>query len=106
MNVSQLKSFIVAFAALGFAPGLQAQAPLANRPATERLAHACGGCHGPNGHALAPTPTLAGMSENEFVRIMGEFKSGARASSIMNRIARGYTDKDILAMAAFFNQQK
>jgi sulfide dehydrogenase cytochrome subunit len=109
MKISQLKKFRLlapAIAALAAPSGLQAQAPAANRPSAETMAHACGGCHGPRGHALAPTPTLAGMSESEFVRFMGEFKSGARVSSIMNRIARGYADEDIVALAAFFNQRK
>ena len=79
--------------------------PLAKRPSVERMAHACAGCHGSFGHAIAPTPTLAGKSEEDFVKAMQDFKSGQRDSSIMNRIAKAYTDEDIASMAQFFKKQ-
>lgn len=83
----------------------EAAEPAAHRPDAEHLAHACGGCHGTYGHSLAPTPTLAGKPEDEFVAAMREFKSGQRVSSIMNRIAHAYTDEDFAAMAQFFKKQ-
>ena len=76
--------------------------PAANRPSVERMAHACAGCHGTYGHSQPPTPALAGKSEEKFVAAMREFKSGERVSSIMNRIASGYTDDDFIAMAQLF----
>ena len=79
--------------------------PAANRPSVERMAHACAGCHGTLGHSIPPTPILSGKPEAEFIKTMQEFKSGQRESSIMNRIAKGYTDEDIHAMAKFFKKQ-
>jgi len=84
---------------------VEAAEPAARRPDVERLAHACAGCHGTYGHSQAPTPTLAGKPEEEFTTLMNEFKSGRRISSVMNRIARAYTDEDIAAMAQFFRKQ-
>lgn len=85
------------------APG--ASEPSALRPNVERLAHACAGCHGTYGHSLAPTPSIAGKSEEEFIALMLDFKSGRRVSSVMNRIAQGYTDEDFAALAKFFHKQ-
>ena len=84
---------------------LEAAEPAAHRPDVERLAHACGGCHGTYGHSLAPTPAIAGNPEEDFIAAMRDFKSGKRVSSVMNRIARGYTEEDIRAMAHFFKNR-
>lgn len=87
------------------ASSLQAAEPAARRPDTERLAHACAGCHGTYGHSLAPTPSIAGKPEDEFIAAMHDFKSGQRVSSIMNRIAPAYTDEDVSRMAQFFKNR-
>ena len=93
------------FAILTAATSLQAAELAAHRPATERMAYACAGCHGTNGHGIAPTPSIAGKPEDDFVKAMLDFKSGKRESSIMNRIARAYTEEDIEAMAHFFKKR-
>jgi sulfide dehydrogenase cytochrome subunit len=87
-------------------PSLEAAPTATLRPSAEAIAYACAGCHGVGGHALAPTPSLAGKPEAEFIQLMRDFKSGQKTSSIMNRIARGYADEDFTALAAFFNHQK
>lgn len=93
------------FAGVLATSSLQAADPAAHRPDVERLAHACAGCHGTYGHSQAPTPAIAGKPEEEFLVMMRDFKSGQRTSSVMNRIARGYTDEDFVAMARFFRKQ-
>lgn len=101
-----MKKLLPIFLATAWAFGDSGAAePAANRPSAERLAHACSGCHGTYGHALPPTPSLAGLPEDSFVSSMAEFKSGGRTSSAMNRIAKGYTEQDIKSMAQFFNKQ-
>jgi sulfide dehydrogenase cytochrome subunit len=87
------------------ASGLDAAEPAARRPDTDRMVHACAGCHGTNGYSLPPTPRLAGKPQDEFIAAMRGFKSGQRVSSIMNRIAQGYTDDDFLHMAQFFSSR-
>jgi cytochrome c553 len=37
---------------------------------------------------------------------MHEFRSGERAATVMDRIAKGFTDPEIEAIAAWFAQQK
>jgi sulfide dehydrogenase cytochrome subunit len=51
-------------------------------------------------------PTLAGMPKGLMTALMGEFKSGDRPSTIMQRIAKGYTDKQIGQIADHFAAQK
>ncbi|MDD5035440.1 MAG: hypothetical protein PHE55_11865 [Methylococcaceae bacterium] len=96
---------IVLLAAMLAMNTAQAADPAARRPADEILAHACSGCHGTFGHSSSPTPSIAGKAEEEFIAAMREFKSGQRVSSIMNRIARGYTDEDFVAMGQFFKNR-
>jgi sulfide dehydrogenase cytochrome subunit len=93
------------FTGLVASAAIQAAEPAAYRPEVERIAHACAGCHGTYGHSIAPTPSIAGKPEEEFVSLMRDFKSGQRVSSVMNRIARGYTDEDFVALAQFFKKQ-
>lgn len=67
------------------------------------LGNTCAGCHGTNGVSNGPaTPSIAGISPEYFVESMNNYASNERASTIMGRIARGYTEDEIEAMADFF----
>ncbi len=71
------------------------------------LGYTCAGCHGTNGNSEGPaTPSLAGASKDYLIDAMQEYKSGERASTIMGRIARGYSREDIEQLAEFFSKQK
>lgn len=71
------------------------------------LSNACAGCHGTNGASAGPSmPALAGQSKVSIVESMKGFKSGERPSSVMGRLAKGYTDADFDAMGEFFAKQK
>jgi sulfide dehydrogenase cytochrome subunit len=71
------------------------------------LAYTCAGCHGTNGNSNGPaTPSLAGASRDYLVEVMQQYRAGERASTIMGRIARGYSDEEIRAMAGFFSKQE
>ena len=72
-------------------------------PTASMLADTCAGCHGPDGSSVGPAiPSIAGMSAEYFNTTMGEYKTGERYSTIMTRIAKGYTDEEIALMANFF----
>ncbi|MGD8310344.1 MAG: c-type cytochrome [Chromatiales bacterium] len=70
------------------------------------LGNPCAGCHGTRGasagHAM---PVIGGLGKRYLVKTMTDFRDGTRPGTIMNRIARGYTDLEIQAMAAFFAGQ-
>lgn len=79
---------------------------LAATPSASMLANTCAGCHGTNGSSVGPaSPTIAGISPDYFVESMEAYRSGERPSTIMTRIAKGYTDEEIKLMADFFAQQ-
>ncbi len=70
------------------------------------LSASCEGCHGTNGHSPGSIPDISGKSA-EFIRIsMEEFRSGERASTVMARHAKGYTDDEILLIAEYFAKVK
>lgn len=71
------------------------------------LSHVCAGCHGTGGASAGPSmPALAGQSKVAVVESMKGFKSGERPSTVMGRLAKGYTDAEFDAMGEFFSKQK
>jgi sulfide dehydrogenase cytochrome subunit len=80
---------------------------LAAPPTPEMISFACAGCHGTNGGSAGPSmPSLASQSKTAIVDAMKKFKSGERPSTVMGRLAKGYTDADFEAMGTFFSAQK
>lgn len=80
--------------------------PAAGPPA-EALAYTCAGCHGTDGSSAGPSsPSIAGLDPEVFMDAMQDYKVDLRNSTIMNRIAKGYTDEQIQGMAMFFARQK
>ena len=67
------------------------------------LAETCAGCHGTDGASVGPaSPTIGGMNAEYFVEIMEGFRDDSIYSTVMGRIAKGYSDEEIAAMAGFF----
>lgn len=76
-------------------------------PTGEALAYTCAGCHGTDGSSVGPSsPSIAAMDRDVFIDAMIDYKADLRNSTIMNRIAKGYSDKQIEAMADFFAKQE
>ena len=74
---------------------------------TEMLANTCAGCHGTAGVSMGPSiPTLAGISATYFVEVMEGYSSGDVPSTIMGRLAKGYSEKEIVQMSEYFSKQK
>ena len=91
------------------ATGILAMSAIAQAapPSPAMLSHACAGCHGTNGGSAGLTmPSLASQSKTAIVDSMKKFKSGERPSTVMGRLAKGYTDAEFEAMAEFFSKQK
>lgn len=73
----------------------------------QRLAATCAGCHGTHGvNAGEALPSLAGQPKDALLASLKAFKSGARDSTIMRQLARGYTDEQLDLLAAYFAAQK
>jgi sulfide dehydrogenase cytochrome subunit len=100
-----------ATAAFAVAVGLMLIAPsdaqAAGMAPASMLANTCNACHGPNGSTYGPaTPSIAGTNADYITDTMKAYKSGERKSTIMGRIAKGYTDEEIMAIAKHFAGQK
>lgn len=68
-------------------------------------ASSCGGCHAPPGVDTA-VPTLHGKTAADIVAQMQSFRSGAQPSTVMDRIAKGFTDPEIEAIAVWYARHK
>lgn len=67
-------------------------------------AAACTGCHGVDGAGNGPAgfPALAGLPQAYMTKQIADFKSGARANSVMTPIAKALTEEDAAAAAQYF----
>lgn len=71
------------------------------------LAAACAICHGTEGRAVTKDVIpLAGLPREHIASQMRAFRDGQRPATVMHQIAKGYTDTQIDAMAAWFASQK
>jgi sulfide dehydrogenase cytochrome subunit len=69
-------------------------------------AASCANCHGTNGQAQPGMESLAGASEQDIVKKMQDFKAGRKPATLMHQLAKGYSDEQIQAIAAYFAAQK
>src|SRR5215212_1387357 len=75
--------------------------------ATRSLAATCAHCHGTDGQsATKEVVALAGLPKEHIVSQMKAFKDGTRPATIMHQIAKGYTEPQVEALAAYFAAQK
>jgi len=84
--------------------GTQAMAQ-ANADTGRFVAANCANCHGTHGIAQGAMPSLAGQKPEYIVEQMRAFRDGKRPATIMHQLAKGYSDAQIEAVAAFFARQ-
>ena len=93
MRVSSIVAGVaVAIAVLGWTIAI---AQVGDAKSARSLAASCANCHGTGGVSVGDVESLAGKPREEIVRKMQEFKSGARPATVMNQLAKGYTDEQI-----------
>jgi cytochrome subunit of sulfide dehydrogenase len=68
-------------------------------------ASSCTGCHAAKRIPDSVIPRIAGRKASDIVQFMREYRSGAWPSSVMGRIAKGFDDQQIDAIAAWFATQ-
>ena len=102
-NYTQLSSLLGQLATQGQCTNV----PDTNEPVmTASLAANCASCHGTSGVSAGPaTPGLGGMGKQYLGKVLADYQSGNRASTVMGRIAKGYSADEINRLAAFFSQQ-
>ena len=69
-------------------------------------AAACSGCHPMSRGVETPFTRLVGRNAAEIVTAVQEFRTGQRPGTVMDRIAKGFTDDEIKAIAAWYAAQK
>lgn len=72
----------------------------------EMLAQSCMACHGTRGASSQQAiPTLGGQIDAYLVTSMKAYREGTRPSTVMERIAKAYSSREIEALAAYFSIQ-
>ncbi len=99
-----LKPTAVAFAIL--LAGCGASAQTRSPGIGQTLAATCSNCHPTASDGAGDVPSLAGVPKDDIVRAMKAFKAGTRPATVMQQLARGYTDEQIDALAGWFAAQR
>lgn len=95
--MSRLAHALVA-ATLVVAPGLT----LASSPPG---AASCLGCHS-SAADDNPVPSLGAFTAEQIVTAMQAFRSGSRPATVMNRVAKGFSDEETKAIAEWYARAK
>ena len=70
------------------------------------LAGSCSGCHANSAKLNTAIPRIRGLPATVIVEAMRSFRSGRRPATVMDRIAKGFTDDEIGRMAEYFSAQE
>jgi len=89
---------LAAFVATLLAAGIAAAQ---DGPSGQAMVQTCYVCHGPDGRSAEGMPALMRGQKEFVVRQMIEFKTDRRPSTIMNRVAKSYSDEQIAAIADY-----
>ena len=93
-----LSAVVIALIAIAAAVPASAEPPAG--------AASCSGCHPTSTRVASPVMRLSGLDQAQIVKALQDFRAGTRASTVMDRIAKGFTDPEIQAIAAYWAAQK
>ena len=68
-------------------------------------ASSCLGCHSVAADD-GPVPALSTFTAEQIVTAMQAFRSGAREATVMDRVAKGFSDEEIDAIAHWYARSK
>ncbi len=66
----------------------------------------CAACHGTDGISHGSVPTIKGRSAEELEARLQAYRADKEKGTIMNRIAKGYTDAEITAVSDYFGSMR
>jgi cytochrome c553 len=92
-----MKCLYIVVAAVAVAAGPAAAQEVDGRV----LALSCLNCHGPGGKSRGDIPSIAGKTEVFVKSAMVDFRDGKRPATVMTRLAKGYGDAEIDALAKY-----
>jgi len=82
---------------------LSAQAESISPERAQMLAGTCANCHGTEGRLSGAVPALAGRPASTLEAMLLSFKHEDNTNvTVMDRIAQGYSDEELAAMAEYF----
>ena len=64
-------------------------------------AASCLGCHAVDG-ADSPVAPLSTLTAQQIETAMSAFRAGTRSSTVMDRIAKGFSDEEVRAIAQWY----
>ena len=67
------------------------------------LSLSCTSCHGTYGISPGSIPTIYGKSKEYIIETMKQLRNGESDSTVMGRIAKGYSDREIILIANYFS---
>ena len=67
-------------------------------------ATSCSGCHAAAPETATAIPPLRGLTPAAIESSLLAYKSGGRPATVMDRIAKGFSDQEIAELAAWFGQ--
>ena len=68
-------------------------------------ASSCSGCHPLGAAVKTPVVRLAGRRPADIVAAVKAFRAGQRKATVMDRIAKGFSDDEIAAIAAWYGRR-
>ncbi len=95
---ARLAFISITIACAGIAAAAASEAPAG--------AASCSGCHAAQSNVDTPVPRLVGEDPNAMVAAMQAYRGGRRPATVMDRIAKGFSDDEIKAIAAWFATQR
>ncbi len=99
MNATRLLvAVMLGFTATPIQPAVSAEAPPG--------ATSCSGCHPANAGVETAVPRLSGRNAAEMVSQMQAFRTGQRPATVMDQIAKGFSDAEVQAIAGWYAEQK
>jgi len=81
-----------------------AQQRIANLDDTALAAQSCNVCHGSQSYVSPTMPAIRGADPAALYTTLIEFKTDRRPYTIMGRIARGYSDEQLKALADYLSK--
>jgi cytochrome c553 len=75
-------------------------------PAPPSGAAACSGCHATNPKVETRVPRIAGRKPADIVAAMQAFRTGQKPATVMDRIAKGFSDEEMGAIADWLGAQQ
>lgn len=67
------------------------------------LASGCDSCHGSGGQGYKTFPPIDRLGRQGFIEALHAFKENRRSTTVMDRIAKGYTDHEIERLADIYS---